>query len=298
MLPGPMSAADTVQKFLEYLVYERGFSPNTQSAYQKDLAQFFDYFKKPLETITSPDLEKYVCHCADQAFTSTTVARKIAAVKTFFKYLFREEIIDYNPAEDIEIPKLAKLLPKPLSARETQRLFENLPLENPSDYRDRAILELLYSSGIRVSELTMIKNNDINLQEKFVKVFGKGSKERLVPLGNKAKIAVEEYLQKYRNVVPRRKNSEYLFVSINGKALTRQFIWQIIKRIIARTALVKNISPHTLRHTFATHLIEKGADVRTVQEMLGHANIATTQVYTSVSREHLKRVYNTAHPRA
>jgi len=229
---------------------------------------------------------------------STTVARKIAAVKTFFKFLFREEKLERDPAAEIAIPKLAKLLPKPLSARETQKLFDNLPLELPGDFRDRAILELLYSSGLRVSELTSIKLNEINLQEKFIKVFGKGSKERLVPLGSKAKMAVEDYIQKYRKVIPRKKNSEFLFISINGKPLTRQFIWQIIKKIIAKTALIKNISPHTLRHTFATHLIEKGADVRTVQEMLGHANIATTQVYTSVSREHLKRVYNTAHPRA
>lgn len=279
------------------MVYERGFSRNTRDAYQNDLAQFFAACPKKIEEITSRDIEGYINELGEGVFSSTTIARKIAALKSFFRFLYREEIIEKNPTSDVEQPRLAKLLPKPLSSKEITNILNSLPLENPSDYRDRAILELLYSSGVRVSELISVKLNDINLADGFMKVFGKGSKELLVPLGSKAKEAIEAYIKNYREQA-RDRTGSFLFISINGKQLTRQLVWQIIKKIISRTAILKNISPHTLRHTFATHLIEQGADVRTVQEMLGHANIATTQIYTSVSRAHLKKVYNNAHPRA
>ncbi|MDC0977703.1 tyrosine-type recombinase/integrase, partial [bacterium] len=177
-------------------------------------------------------------------------------------------------------------------------LLSALPETKKSDFRDKAILELLYSSGLRVSELTTLKTINLNLKEGFLKVFGKGSKERIVPLGNKAALSIENYQREFREPNKKARETAELFVSINGKPLTRQFIWQIIKKAIARTSILKNISPHTLRHSFATHLIENGADVRTVQEMLGHSNIATTQVYTAVSRTHLKKVYQHAHPRA
>lgn len=286
-----------INKFLDFLIYERGFSQNTRQAYRKDLEQFFVCCNKLPVEINTSDITKYVRELGAGNFASTTTARKIAALKSFFKFLYREGLIEKNPTREIDLPKLAKLLPHPLSAKEIDNIFAALPREKPSDLRDLAILELLYSSGVRVSELISIKLDDINLDDGFVKVFGKGSKERIVPLGSKAREAIKEYLIKYRSIV-KTPAAGYLFVSLHGKPLTRQLIWQLIKKIIGRTAIQKNISPHTLRHTFATHLIEEGADVRTVQEMLGHANIATTQIYTAVSRSHLKKVYNHAHPRA
>lgn len=293
-----MDAVKYIQQFLDYLIYERGFSLQTKSAYAVDLEQFFRLIKKGPELVNRQDLEKFINELHSQELTSASIARKLAALKAFYKFLFRENILEVNPAEDIAIPKLAKLLPKPLSVKEVNKLFAELPLNRPSDFRDKAIIELLYTSGVRVSELIKIKINDVNLPEGFVKVLGKGSKERLVPLGGPAKQAMEAYDENYRKTYAKKAEVKNIFISQNGRPLTRQLIWQIIKKTIARTALLKNISPHTLRHTFATHLIEKGADVRTVQEMLGHANIATTQIYTSVSREHLKRIYHTAHPRA
>jgi integrase/recombinase XerD len=286
-----------ISKFLDFLTYERGFSKNTRQAYRKDIEQFFIYCKKLLVEISANDISEYVRELSSGNFASTTTARKIAALKSFFKFLYREGLIEKNPTREIDLPKLAKFLPHPLSTKEITNIFDALPLDTPSDWRDLAILELLYSSGVRVSELISIKLDDIRLEDGFVKVFGNGSKERIVPLGAKASEAIKEYLTKYRDAL-KTPATEYLFVSLHGKPLTRQLIWQLIKKMISRTAIQKNVSPHTLRHTFATHLIEQGADVRTVQEILGHANIATTQIYTAVSRSHLKKVYNNAHPRA
>ena len=275
-------------KFLDYLVYERGYSPLTAAAYTQDLKHFIqhhsDYLKSDRAT-----LDKYSEELTGLAPSS--VARKLAAVKAFYKFLYREDILTENPAADITMPKLAQRLPKALSKKETERIF-SVPL---STARDTALLELLYSAGIRVSELVNIKLLDVNFAECFLKVQGKGSKERLVPLGSKALSAIRQYIESERNKLVN--PTAELFLSHNGKALTRQAVWQIVRRLSRTTGLLKNISPHTFRHSLATHLIENGADVRTVQEILGHANIATTQIYTSVSREHLRRVYANAHPR-
>ncbi len=291
-------AVKLLTDFLGYLNYEKGFSPLTIQAYQKDLEQFFGFSKKAPEYITKIDLEKYLGHLSSLGLATSSIARKAAALKTFFKFLFREELLKNNPADDLSLPKLARLLPKPLTEKEIKNILDNLPLQNITDQRDKAILELLYASGIRVSELTGIKLTDIDLLDNFIKVTGKGSKQRIVPLGRSAQKAIKEYLANYRDQLAKAQSTAELFVSHNGRPLTRQMIWLIIKKYIASTTITKNVSPHTMRHSFATHLIEKGADLRTVQEMLGHANIATTQIYTAVSREHLRKVYKTAHPRA
>jgi len=287
-----------LQEFLNYLNYEKGYSPLTYQAYKHDLNQFLENNKKSLTKITGGDIEKFIenLHLAENS--QKTIARKIAALKSFFKFLYREEYLETNPANSIAIPKQAKRLPKILSQKEVGSIFDSLQTISPAEYRDKAILELLYSSGLRVSEIVSLKYADLNSADRLVKVSGKGSKERIVPIGQQAAKAIQDYLKNCREKIIPGRNTEELFISLNGKALTRQRIWQIIKDILARTAIIKNVSPHTLRHSFATHLIEKGADLRTVQEMLGHANIATTEIYTNISREHLKKVYRTAHPRA
>ena len=287
-----------LQEFLNYLNYEKGYSPLTYQAYKNDLNQFLENYKKSLTKITGGDIEKFIedLHLAENS--QKTIARKIAALKSFFKFLYREEYLETNPANGIAIPKQAKRLPKILSQKEIGSIFDTLRTISPAEYRDKAILELLYSSGLRVSEIVSLKYADLNSVDRLIKVSGKGSKERIVPIGQQAAKAIQDYLKYCREKIIPSRNIEELFISLNGKALTRQRIWQIIKEILARTAIIKNVSPHTLRHSFATHLIEKGADLRTVQEMLGHANIATTEIYTNISREHLKKVYRTAHPRA
>lgn len=281
-----MNESAYLAKFLEYLCYERGCSALTAEAYEHDIRQFLSVYPNYL-TVTTDQLEKYAEKL--RGLNPASVARKLAALKAFYKFLYQEEIIDVNPAQGFVLPKLSKRLPKALSSQETERL---LTLENISS-RDQAMLELLYSSGIRVSELISIKLLDLNLAENFLKVKGKGSKERLVPLSNTAAQAIKYYIEQERTQF---KNPE-LFLSHNGRALTRQLVWQIVRKFAQACGLTKKISPHTFRHSLATHLIENGADIRTVQEILGHANIATTQIYTSVSREHLRRVYASAHPR-
>jgi integrase/recombinase XerD len=276
-------------KFLDYLLYERGYSPLTAEAYANDLKHFLrtcpDYLA--LDRLA---LEKYAEELPAD-LESSSVARKLAAVKAFYKFLYQEDIIPQNPAADLAMPKLPTRLPKALSQKETARILETTALSA----RDRAALELLYSAGVRVSELVQIKLAGVNFAECFLKVRGKGSKERLVPLSARALAALKEYVEQDRAAL--KNPAPELFLSHNGRALTRQMIWLIVKRLARQTGSLKNISPHTFRHSLATHLIENGADVRTVQEILGHANIATTQIYTSVSREHLRRVYATAHPR-
>lgn len=275
-------------KFLDYLVYERGYSPLTAEAYANDLKHFIrshaDYLK-----LDRANLDKYSEELNDLAHSS--VARKLSAVKAFYKFLYREDILTENPAADITVPKLPRRLPKALNKKETGQILS----VTAGKARDTAMLELLYSAGIRVSELVNIKLTDVNFAECFLKVKGKGSKERLVPLGSKALSSIRQYIETEREKL--RNPAAELFLSHNGKALTRAMVWKLVKRLSLGTGISKNISPHTFRHSLATHLIENGADIRTVQEILGHANIATTQIYTSVSREHLRRVYANAHPR-
>lgn len=283
-----MNANSYPAKFLEYLLYERGFSPLTAEAYGRDIRQFIlrrpDYLR-----LKRQDIEDYAAALSD--FASSSVARKLAALKSFYKFLYQEDILPANPALEIALPKLPKRLPKALTKRETRQVLS----EPKILLRDNALLELLYSAGIRVSELIGLRLIDIDLAECYLKVRGKGGKERMVPLSAQAAGAIRQYLDIERS---RLKNPEpELFLSRNGRKLTRQMIWQIVKHTAEQAGIFKDVSPHSFRHSLATHLIENGADVRTVQEILGHANIATTQIYTSVSREHLRNVYTSAHPR-
>jgi integrase/recombinase XerD len=285
--------------FLSYLTLERGLSDNTSRAYSVDMKKFYAFIESKgleLSAVRRDLISDYLWSEREQGRGSSTVARNLVAIKVFFRFLTREGHIREDPTEAMDSPKLWKRLPEVLSAAEVERLLEAAGADDPQSIRDRAILELLYASGLRISELDNLKILDVNLQVGFLKCSGKGGKERIVPLGSKAAGAIERYLKSSR---PKylKGNSDYLFLNRSGNKISRQSCWKIIKKYASLSGLKKLISPHTLRHSFATHLLERGADLRSVQEMLGHANISTTQIYTHVDREYLKQIHKKYHPR-
>ncbi len=287
-----------VKDFLDFIKIERGYSENTAKSYKKDLNQFLRFAKvsKPRD-VDREAIKSYLEHLYNEGFSVSSAERKLACLKSFFKYLVREGKIEADPTGDIKLPKKAKRLPKALGIGETIRLISAPTEKNHISLRDAALLELLYATGMRASETVGLNISDINLSVSFVKCFGKGSRERIVPINKATLRAIKEYLEKGRPEFPK-KDKDALFVDKNGERLTRQGLWLIIKKYVKKSGVKGKTSPHTLRHSFATHLLEKGADLRSVQEMLGHADISTTQIYTSVSRERLKRMYMKAHPRA
>ncbi|MBN2057412.1 MAG: site-specific tyrosine recombinase XerD [Candidatus Saganbacteria bacterium] len=289
---------EQVKDFLEFIKIERGYSENTVRSYQRDLDNFMKFAKgKDAGKVDRQTIKDHLEHLYEAGFSVASTERKLACLKSFFHYLLREDRIKVDPTSDIKLPKKAKRLPKALSISETIKLISAPREKNYLALRDAALLELLYASGMRVSEAAGLNVADINFSVSFVKCLGKGSKERIVPLNKVTLKAIQEYLDKARPQYPQ-KDKEALFLDKNGKRLTRQGIWLVIKKYVKLSGVKGKTSPHTLRHSFATHLLEKGADLRSVQEMLGHADIATTQIYTSVSRERLKRMYKKAHPRA
>lgn len=287
-----------IENFIEFLTIERGYSPHTTSAYEKDLKQFAQLVKeKDPKKVGREHIQKYLALINNQGLSVASLERKFACLKSFFHYLLGEGIVEVDPTADFSLPKKAKRLPKALGFSETARLL-SLPRGNdPWILRDAALLELLYATGLRASEVISLNISDVNLAVQFVRCIGKGNKERIVPIGKVAVEAIKKYLEKGRPAFPV-KDEEALFLDKNGKRLTRQGLWEIVKKYVKKAGIKSKTSPHTLRHTFATHLLERGADLRSVQEMLGHADIATTQIYTSVSRERLKKMYLKAHPRA
>jgi integrase/recombinase XerD len=282
-----------IEDFLGHLKYERGYSENTISSYKRDLVHFEKHLKQlhvsSVVSITRPIVSAFVTALVGMGLDSSSVERHIAAVKSFFAYLVREGQVKINPTSDIRLPKKSKRLPKALTMNEAKIL-----VECPKSVRDKAIMELLYATGIRASELISLTMNDVNLDVGFIKCFGKGGKERIVPMGAAAVSAVREYIDSSRP----KTEINIIFLDKNKKQLTRQGLWFIVKKYVKSSGVRSSASTHTLRHSFATHLLEKGADLRSVQEMLGHSDISTTQIYTSVSRERLKRIYRSAHPRA
>ncbi|MBI5400353.1 site-specific tyrosine recombinase XerD [Candidatus Saganbacteria bacterium] len=288
---------DQVKDFLYFIRVERGYSGNTASAYEHDLLQFFQYAKKKNETVDRQLVKNYLEHLYDHGFSVSSAERKLACLKSFFHYLIREGRINDDPTSDIKLPKKAKRLPKALSISETIKLISSPREKGFMAIRNIALMELLYASGMRASEVVSLNINDINFSVAFVKCVGKGSKERIVPLNQIALKAIKEYLEQGHHKFPQH-DKEALFLDKNGQRLSRQGLWLVLKKYVKISGVKEKTSPHTLRHSFATHLLEKGADLRSVQEMLGHADIATTQIYTSVSRERLKRMYKKAHPRA
>ncbi len=290
-----------IDEFINYLKHEKGYSVNTLSAYRRDLEQFVAHLRgRGIVSLDGLDRKAVISFNSEmikRGASSGTVVRKLAAIKAFSHYHLREGHLKIDPTLDVSFPKTEKRLPKALSFAEAQTLVEYPKGERHLELRDRAIMEVLYGTGIRASELINLNLAQLNVEVGFLRCMGKGGKDRIVPLGKAAVKSLREYIEKGRTKLLK-KDSAPVFLDRAGRRLTRQGLWYIIKGYVKRAGLRAGVSPHSLRHSFATHLLERGADLRSVQEMLGHSNIKTTEIYTNVSRERLKRVYRQAHPRA
>lgn len=292
---------DLIEEFLSYLSVERGLSGNTLVSYRRDLAKFFDYLKSRRiaspERITRQMITSFMLAEKDRGLSANSVSRALACLKTFFKFLVRENKIKEDVTSVIESPKLWKKLPFTLNLDEVESLLMAPNVRDLTGARDKACLELLYATGMRASELINLKMNDINMEVGFAKCFGKGSKERIVPFGRKAKESIARYVEKSRPAFLKKKVSNFLFLTRLGKPMSRQTLWKTVKKYAREADIKKDITPHSLRHSFATHILERGADLRIVQELLGHADISTTQIYTHVSKDRLKAIHKKFHPR-
>ncbi|PKM80114.1 MAG: site-specific tyrosine recombinase XerD [Firmicutes bacterium HGW-Firmicutes-14] len=291
-----------VKEFINYLAVERGLADNTLDSYNRDLKQFLGFLEKEkvedVQKATRNIIMSYLLFLQKRGRATATVSRHLAALKSFYHFLLRERYIEKDPTLNLESPKLEKKLPRVLTINEVEMLLNQPKGSDPAGLRDKAMLELLYATGIRVSELISLDVSHINLEMGYIRCFGKGAKERIVPVGSYARKCVSEYLQRGRVKLIKNKSEQALFVNQHGKRLTRQGFWKIIKKYAIKAGISKEITPHTLRHSFATHLLENGADLRSVQEMLGHADITTTQIYTHLTKGRLKEVYAKSHPRA
>ena len=286
-------------QFINYIRVERGLAGNTVEAYARDLLRFFQFLKgrelSPLH-ISQEQITIYV-GMLGRKLSAKSVARNISAVKMFFRFLATEGKIERSPARFLHTPRLSRKLPDVLSRGEVEHLLSQPDPSHPREQRDRAMLEILYATGLRVSELVSLKILAVNLEAGYVRTMGKGSKERIVPMGEKAAEAVSAYLSSGRALLTKGAGSSYLFVNSRGSRMTRQGFWKIIKKYGKKAGINKKITPHSIRHSFASHLLEGGADLRAVQVMLGHADISTTQIYTHVTRERLKELHEKCHPR-
>ena len=292
---------DHIDNFLYFLEVERGVSRNTVQSYTTDLEKFSEHLKRIKKTISNverEDITEFLMVLKDSGLSSTTIARNLAALKTFWKFLVSEQIVRENIASVIETPRTWKKIPDVLNREEVERLLDAPPTKGWMGIRDRAILELMYASGLRVSEVKDLKKSNVNLEAGFVKCSGKGGKERIVPLGRHAERAISKYLGASRERLSKKTQDDHLFLSKLGRNVSRQSIWKMIKKYALKSGIKKHITPHTLRHSFATHLLEGGAELRGVQEMLGHADISTTQIYTHINKDKLKKVHKEFHPRA
>jgi len=293
---------DLLDSFLSYLVVEKGLSENTLESYGRDLKQFLLFIKS--RGITSArevkygDILDFLTRSREEGLNATTIVRSMVSVKQFFKYLLSEKVLSEDPTAHIKTPKMKKAIPGVISLDDVESILGAPDESTPEGLRDAAMLEILYATGIRVSELIGLKLNDVNFELGFVVVYGKGSKERVVPIGDKAREKLLSYLRDSRPALLKSRESKALFVTRRGAGMTRQGFWKIIKAQALRAGVTKKISPHTLRHSFATHLLERGADLRTIQVMLGHSDISTTQIYTHVESERLKEIHKKYHPRS
>lgn len=294
---------NALEDFLHFLQVEKGLAYNTIISYKRDLSQYMKYMvdqmhKPNWESVSRMNILTYLHKMNDEGKSSATISRSISAIKAFHQFLIREQIVSHDATLHIETPKKNRKLPKVLSTKDVEKLL-SYEEKTTLGVRNKALIELLYATGLRVSELIQLKVTDLHLTMGFVRCFGKGSKERIIPLGEICIRALDDYLKYARDNLTKRKQDENrLFVNRHGRPLTRQGCWKIIKGIAISTGLNNPISPHALRHSFATHLLENGADLRSVQEMLGHEDISTTQIYTHVSKTRLKDIYQVYHPRA
>ncbi|GHI01442.1 site-specific tyrosine recombinase XerD [Neobacillus kokaensis] len=295
---------EQIQRFLQFLIVEKGLAQNTILSYERDLKSYIHYLKeeesiKDLNSVQRIHIVHFLSSLKDHGKSLKTIARHIASVRAFHQFLLREKITEQDPTVHLETPRLERALPKVLSLQEVETLLDAPKLHDHFGLRDKAMLELLYATGIRVSELIGMDVENINLSMGFIRCVGKGSKERIIPIGTTAMEAVKLYLDRGRPQFISKKQADHaLFLNHQGKRLTRQGFWKILKKLARVAGIDKELTPHTLRHSFAAHLIENGADLRAVQEMLGHADISTTQIYTNVTKAKLTDVYRKFHPRA
>ena len=290
-----------IDEYLNFLAIEKGLSLNTLEAYSRDLNRYSEFMENRgitnIREITSDDVISYLGSLRKNGLTANSVNRGLAAVRGFYKYLLRENVMDENPVANIELAKIWMRLPDTLSKDEMNLLLEQPEAKTLLGIRDRAMLELMYATGIRVSELISLTVNSINWQVGYLVVVGKGSKERIVPVGKSAIDYMTQYVNEGRVKLLKGKRTNFFFVNRSGNGLTRQGFWKIIKKYAKKSGMVKRIYPHTFRHSFATHILERGGDLRSVQVMLGHSDISTTQIYTHVTMERLKDIHKKYHPR-
>jgi len=289
---------DLLKRFLNYLAVEKGLSRNTLESYERDLRKYFHFMDgKTPDDIRQQDVLDFLSRLSTDGMAISSAARCLSAVRGFHKYLLIDGLSKNEPTGNIETPHGWERLPKTLSSSEVESLLGQPERTAPLGIRDKAMLELLYATGLRASELVGLRLQDINLERGFVIVVGKGSKERAVPLGEVAGARVREYIDRARPLLLKGRESDFLFISSRHRQITRQMFWERIKHYVRKAGIMKSVSPHTLRHSFATHLLDNGADLRAVQAMLGHSDISTTQIYTYVSRERLKQIHEKHHPR-
>ena len=296
-----LGRAFLLPRFADFIALEQGLSERTQEAYRRDLDRFAQYAgtrgaAAPLD-VTARMLREYVYHLKDLGLSPASIRRNVSAVRTYFRFLTGDGVVVRDPSERLETPKRWRTLPDVLTVEEVQKLLASPTFDDPLAFRDRALLELAYGAGLRVSEWITLGVRDLLLEEGLVRVFGKGSKERLVPIGRSAIGAAAIYLRELRPRLEKGEGKGILLLNARGRPLTRMGAWKILRGYVERAGITKHVSPHTLRHSFATHLPEGGADLRAVQEMLGHVDIATTQIYTHVDREYLRQVHRSYHPR-
>lgn len=295
---------DHLKNFMDFMLVEKGLAKNTVLSYERDLKSYIHYLRN-VETINSFNavqrfhIVQFLSFLKEQGKSVKTLARHVASVRAFHQFLLREKAAEQDPSVHIETPKSERAIPKVLSLQEVEKLLDAPNQEGHFGLRDRAMLELLYATGIRVSELINIDIDHVHLTMGFVRVIGNGNKERIIPVGRTASEAIKIYLDQGRpHFLAKKHKDDALFLNHQGKRLTRQGFWKILKKLTATAGIDKELTPHTLRHSFATHLLENGADIKAVQEMLGHADLSTTQIYTQVTKTRLKDVYSKFHPRA
>lgn len=290
-----------IQLYIDYLLIEKGLSENSLSSYSTDLVQFIDYLEKnkihDLNEVDTTAILAWLIDLSKKGLSAKSRARHLITVRGLFRYLANEQKISHNPVKQVDIPKIGLALPKFATIRQIESLLAMPDIRKPRELRNSAMMEIMYGAGLRVSELVRLTTQNVNLNANFVRVIGKGSKERMIPIGSTARTITQKWIQKGRPALLKKTTSPYLFVARAGRPMTRQGFWKIIKKYAALAKLPINITPHTLRHSFATHLLEGGADLRSVQTMLGHSDISTTQIYTHISREYLLKMHQTFHPR-
>ena len=298
---------ESVERFLSYMTVERGVSPNTVSAYRNDLHQLADFMKGQVRgagvgdewaRVDAQDLTSYVLQLHERGYSDATRSRKLASAKSLFGFLLEEGVITRDPTENLSSPRTGRSLPVALTVEEVEALLSTPEGDAPEDLRDRAMLELLYATGMRVGELVSLDLGDMDVDQSFVRCFGKGAKERFVPIHEQAVQVIRAYLAAGRPALANRRSGKAVFLNRRGQRLTRQGFWLILRGLTIRAGIQRKITPHTLRHSFATHLLRGGAPLRHVQELLGHASITTTQVYTHLTSEHVRTEYESSHPRA